>query len=419
MLRKFTINGFKSIRSAEMEFGRVNLFIGGNGAGKSNILEALGVLSACLKDLSEIELQKRGVRLSVPALFKSAFMSVKFRPNFGLEAEFDHDVRYDVAVRCGDTSESMRFLTERIRHGQTQWMGRGPNGVKIAGAAKPKADVDATRGLWDLFRQVVDGLPSALSEELNRMARFAIYAPQTAFLRGTEIESLAVKPLGLQGGGLPQAAQAVTVTLLKQTMASNKKELIKEILSLAFAPKWAQSISVAATIPNQVSSRVRTGDLTLYFIDKFMRTGRRTLSAYDSSEGTLFLLFLAVLILHPDSPKIFAFDNIDNSLNPAMTTQMLTTLIDATCDEEFKAHGIGPDQVFLTSHNPSALDAFDLFEDDQRVFVVSRAPETGYTQVTRLKPEAGWTKADWIEAVGGRSLSELWIEGRIKGALGL
>jgi hypothetical protein len=73
--------------------------------------------------------------------------------------------------------------------------------------------------------------------------------------------------------------------------------------------------------------------------------------------------------------------------------------------------------VFLTSHNPTALDAFDLFDDNQRIFVVSRDAK-GITTITRLQPEKGWTRSDWIKAMEGRSLSERWIENEIPGALG-
>ena len=48
MLKKLTVERFKSIRYATLDLGRINLFIGGNGAGKSNILEATGVLSAAV-----------------------------------------------------------------------------------------------------------------------------------------------------------------------------------------------------------------------------------------------------------------------------------------------------------------------------------------------------------------------------------
>jgi len=47
MIRVLTIQSFKSIRKAELNCQRVNLFIGGPNTGKSNLLEALGFLGWC------------------------------------------------------------------------------------------------------------------------------------------------------------------------------------------------------------------------------------------------------------------------------------------------------------------------------------------------------------------------------------
>lgn len=45
LIRNLTVHGFKSIMQEQpIELGRVNCFIGANGVGKSNLLEALGVL---------------------------------------------------------------------------------------------------------------------------------------------------------------------------------------------------------------------------------------------------------------------------------------------------------------------------------------------------------------------------------------
>jgi predicted ATPase len=53
ILRKIAINGFKSIRQAEIELGSVNVLIGANGAGKTNILSFFKLLWAISeKDLA-------------------------------------------------------------------------------------------------------------------------------------------------------------------------------------------------------------------------------------------------------------------------------------------------------------------------------------------------------------------------------
>ena len=42
MIEKLTVNSFKSLESVEVDLGQVNVFIGANGSGKSNLLEAPG-----------------------------------------------------------------------------------------------------------------------------------------------------------------------------------------------------------------------------------------------------------------------------------------------------------------------------------------------------------------------------------------
>jgi recombinational DNA repair ATPase RecF len=48
------IKNFKSIDELELQLGRVNLFIGENGCGKTSILEAVGMAAAGRRRRSEI-----------------------------------------------------------------------------------------------------------------------------------------------------------------------------------------------------------------------------------------------------------------------------------------------------------------------------------------------------------------------------
>ncbi len=422
MLTQLKINGFKSIRQHDpITFGKINLFIGGNGVGKSNILEALGILGACFgPDITKSELQKKGVRLSVPTLFKSAFKNTGLRTNFDLSAAFDHEISYDVSISASTTSDELSFFSEHLLSRNTKVFGRSNHGFSVRGGIDKRLviDIKKTRGLWDRFQDIT-ALPTEQETELTSMAKFAIYSPQTAFLRGTDIELNPVRPIGLNGGGLAYAAEAVLMLLNKYAKTDKARhQLFKDVVSLVWKPGWTDQFGVRPIDSSVVSSQVKAQEKALYFRDKHMNTTRNSLSAYDSSEGTLYLLFMAVLLLHPDSPKIFALDNIDNALNPSITKSLLETIIKSTCNKEFRDSGIGPEQVFLTSHNPTSLDAFDIFDDEQRIFVVARDKD-GSTKVVRLQPPKNTTKIAWIKASNGKNLSELWIEGKIKGALGL
>ena len=74
MLEHLSVRTFKSLDDVEVDLGRVNVFIGANGSGKSNLLEAVRILSAAADGkVDDQALLARGVRPGLPALYKSAF----------------------------------------------------------------------------------------------------------------------------------------------------------------------------------------------------------------------------------------------------------------------------------------------------------------------------------------------------------
>ncbi len=63
IITKVSVQGFKSIESVELDLGHVNVFIGANGSGKSNLLESLGVLAAAaFGHVDNESLVRRGCR---------------------------------------------------------------------------------------------------------------------------------------------------------------------------------------------------------------------------------------------------------------------------------------------------------------------------------------------------------------------
>ena len=74
MIKNIHIKNFKSIFDLNIDVGRINLFIGENGSGKSNLLEALVFVSASEADKLDNEfLSTRGIRVTEPSLMRSAF----------------------------------------------------------------------------------------------------------------------------------------------------------------------------------------------------------------------------------------------------------------------------------------------------------------------------------------------------------
>lgn len=422
LITNLEIERFKSIRLVNIDLGRVNIFIGGNGSGKSNLLEAIGVLSAALsRGLSDSDFKRKGVRITPPALMKSAFKKLDLPKTFTLRAKATGDIEYYCTLTSSASETSLSFSHESCTQRGQKLFGRSPKGASVLGVGI-KRNLDRYRGVWDQTRAISD-FDEEASNEIEKISRYAIYAPQTEFLRGRRIGSVDTPPIGLHGEGLSSAVRTFLADWhkinRKQTLAIKaERDLVFQSTQLPFSPGWASSFQAG-----KISELMRSSDMELsnedmvYFVDRYMHAKRNKLSVYDSSEGTLFLLFAAVLVAHKESPPIFAMDNVDSALNPRLTRLLLDHIISAAklrAENELKR---GPEQVFLTSHNPTSLDAFDIFDDDTRIFVVSRTEE-GETTVERLQPPKNLSRKDWHEFSNGRRLSELWIDGEIAGALG-
>src|SRR5436305_9728569 len=118
MITRLTVKSFKSLESVTVELGQVNVFIGANGSGKSNLLEAIGVLSAAADGkVNDQTLLQRGVRPGLPRLYKSAFPGPQPRHIFFSAA--NAAAKYEVSLHnpLDEPSPAWRFKTELWQDG--------------------------------------------------------------------------------------------------------------------------------------------------------------------------------------------------------------------------------------------------------------------------------------------------------------
>ena len=74
MINSLQIKNYKSIEKLNIELGRINVFIGENGCGKSNILEAIALVAAAAsRKLDNEFLSSRGIRVTSAELMRSCF----------------------------------------------------------------------------------------------------------------------------------------------------------------------------------------------------------------------------------------------------------------------------------------------------------------------------------------------------------
>jgi hypothetical protein len=399
LVKTITIKGFKSIADAEIQLGRVNVFIGANGAGKTAILEAIGVAGAAADGrVSDDELMDRGVRPGVPRLFKSAFDEGTIPRGIRLSASSSEAVTYSVQLDNPQESAATpwRFMNESFLEGSPprKILARSPaggNSWDTKGQGTRLIGLDPLRGL---ARSRIRTLPSHVERLRGLLQNFRIYDPQTSVLRGIQGDVRQLAPIGLQGGRLAEA-----VAFLREDDVHYGAKLVEDVTGLV---GWASDVETQSPSPDLLSPSVPALREIVRFTDKYLRRDRRVLSAYDASEGALYVLFALALIAHPSAPSFFAIENIDHALHPrlarALVRKIVAEVVDRNC------------QILLTTHNPLVLDGLALGDDDIRLFTVDRATN-GHTVVSRVE----YTRAIATAEKEGLTLSQMWVRGLIGG----
>lgn len=314
MFNQIKVESFKSLEKVEIDLGRVNVFIGANGSGKSNLLEAIGVMGAAANGRVDDEaLLRRGVRPGLPVLYKSSFKGSRQPKQIGLAAT-NANASYSVGLfnPLDEPEPAWRFKTEKLK-GEVI-VGRSPNS---------KLSLDPASGYIALKAvELPEG--SLTGQFLKELRQFAIFAPDTATLRGLDTDPQSREPVGLSGGRLAEAVDDVfgRIPLLHH---DNVRELYESVLGLV---DWADALAVTGPDAAPVSKNIPQPTRILRFRDRFMALGRNILSGYDASEGALYVLLMTVLVHHPKSPPVLAVDNFDHALNPRLAKALTRKVCD-------------------------------------------------------------------------------------------
>lgn len=387
-LKRISIGNFKSLYDTSFEPGKINVFIGANGSGKSTVLEAIGLLSAAMTDrVDAASLQRRGVRLSVPTLYKSNFKDIKRRnPTINLSLEWNendtkHDFRYDVHLTTPTDTDYWKYHSEAFfQDGIPKW-GR-------SNASRQQSNNYIGFFLIDDDKELENGRKIA-----RALSNYGIFQPNTMTLRGTIPDPSQSAPLGLNGGRLAES--------IKELLSTDDDDvkfgdiLMDDVLEMI---DWASNISVNAPKKNNINANIPTTRQVIEFADRYMKDSAQ-FTGYDASEGALYVLFMLALAMHRQGPAIFAVDSFDHALNPHLAKKMTEVF----CNEIIK----NGKTAFLTTHSPLVLDGLDITNDDIRLFAVDRNSK-GHSQITRIT-----VSKELLEE--GQSLSRLWINGRLGG----
>lgn len=337
MISELKINNYKSLHDVTLDVGRFNVLIGENGCGKSNLLEAITFAAAAEANKLDNEfLASRGIRVTEPQLMRSAFD----------DEHLKEPIKICIAFKNSDVLE--KYTLENDNQPYSKWIYAERLEILeyFSNIVFEENGKLQTIKVWD------DSL-TRIRDDGESIGNFVIYSPENTALRNLHKEGQ-IEPLGINGEGLFKLLKVI------QNKSASQWEEIQTCLQLF---DWYDGFKIPKD--SQFEDKITITDhyLTMDFDQR------------SANEGFLFVLFYIALMVSDNTPKIFAIDNIDTSLNPKLCTKIIKELIRLAKKYD--------KQVFVTTHNPAILDGIDLGDDEQRLFVVSRN-KTGHTRFKRI-----------------------------------
>ncbi|TYQ27020.1 AAA family ATPase [Pseudanabaena sp. UWO311] len=393
MFTEVQIENYKSIQSLKIGLGRVNVFIGENGCGKSNILEAIALAGAAAGNKLDNEfLAPRGIRVTEPEFMRSAFdkesiskeikVNLKRDEKILLKYVIQHDNQdysnWNNLERLEQYEQVPDILKEPVRELFMDFLFQytkkiieiSPE-VSLLNSFSPKEiSLSSDENINQLMTNLVYGLD---------LKNFLIYSPENSSLRIFEQEGQ-IQPLGISGQGL--------FKLIK--VLNNSSDKINEIKQRLELIDWFDDFK----LPSSDLERV------IQIKDRYLDDDLPYFNQRSSNEGFLFLMFYFALFVSDNTPEFFAIDNIENALNPKLCTRLIKELVELAKKYD--------KQVIFTTHNPAVLDGLDLNDDDQRLFVIYRNID-GHTKARRISAPEPLEDDDPVQ------LSEAFINGYLGG----
>ena len=385
-------------QAEELELRPLNVLIGTNGSGKSNFLEAIGLLQAAPTDLAARVRDGRGVADWIwqgDAEADSAVMQAVVQP------ADQRALRY--SVEFGERLQHFTIISERLEYlGTHQHVPRFVDRRKNAHVAtlrrnakrvphkRPTVQEIANLVLgYEEVEYAVEGPKSILAEvkdaehypELTHFAkaleRIRLYREWT-FGQSNVVRSL--QKTDLPNANLAEDHTNLGLVLNRLSMDYKVRERIVEALRRLY-----EDIS-----DFHVNIEFNTAQL---FVQE--RGGKVTVPATRLSDGTIRYLSLLAILCDPQPPPLVCIEEPELGLHPDILPGLAKLLLEASerC------------QLVVTTHSEVLVDA--LTHEPESIVVCEK--EEGQTKLKRLSRSE---LQHWLDKY---RLGELWSSGEIGG----
>lgn len=380
MLKSIKLTNFLSFgpETQELELGPLNLLIGPNASGKSNLLEAINILSAAPRDIASPIRRGGGIQ---EMLWKKAPET----PIATIEATVDYPSCFNAdelyfRVAFTDSGFNFKLVDEFIRINRRvntilYEFNKGEPFI-FSNGKRRKLDSDDLEVNQSILsqRQDPDGYPemSFLGRYLKSLQVYREwgYGRKAASLQTQKLDLLP-KPL------MPDAANLALVLSQLRLDPTARKAVVASLKELNPDIEGFEIGLVSSTAIIMIQER----DVMI--------------PSFRLSDGTLRYLCLLAVLCHPDPPPLVCLEEPEVGLHPDILPHLAELLKSASerC------------QLIVTTHSDILVDAMT----DQPESVIICEKHDQQTTMERLDPKE---IEDWLEDY---RLGDLWTRGHLGG----
>ncbi len=339
MIKRFRVRNYRSIRDLELTLGSVNVLVGRNMAGKSNIVDAFAFLQQFFSPTGGIDglnyalAERAGI--SEVVWKGGSDRLVAFEIEIAEDKE-DQSFVYGLEIVMGEgeyASIQNESLVLRTASAETPLVGRDANGYWMIDEAGRKSYVGSSgsRSLMQHWRPSWQGYPFLQSVSSWRFHQFIPAKMKQRNKTG-------------QGQVLSRDGSNLSAWLMwlqtRSPAAFNKidevaRDVFPGIRSLLTWPTQDEGVHLASQ-------------------EEFLR---RPTNVWQMSDGEIVFLALLSLIYTPRDlgASLLCLEEPENYLHP----DLISTLMDLTRQvrEEMERAGQAPPQLIITTHSPYFVDA--------------------------------------------------------------
>ncbi len=379
LLRWMKLQNILSFRETTLDLQNLNVLIGANGSGKTNLIDCVGLLNAAPSNFARFIYQGGGANVwlwkgsASPA--DSAEIACRFfvgPDNFEYSLKFrtiqDRPLIEDERCSWGLGFKNSRLLFERKADGSIL-LGKGV--VNEHNESRLLNLIGSDESYWASSKNPLDSTPlNQLGQLLGQIRIFK------------QFQTGATSPLRV---GISSAAP-------NDYLEPDGSNLVPVIAKLEFENLLEPIYSYLRRLYSGFEElKVSPGQTALLY---WKEENLNRIPALRMSEGTLKFLCLLTILLHPQAPPLVCLEEPEIGLHPDAVTILAEVLKEASQRM----------QLIVTTHSEALISALS---DTPDSVVVCERDFDGGTQFRRLSSEK---LKEWLEDY---SLGELWRRGEI------